>query len=100
MRNKRESNLYYTWQKSVFKRDRYKCVLCGKKRGLNAHHIESWDRHPFLRYEVKNGVTLCGYAGGCHNRFHDIYGKGKNTRFQLDDFMRTYYGKSLAELKL
>ena len=54
------SNEYKTWRKSVFMRDGYRCVWCGKRGGvLNADHIIRWVDSPELRFLVDNGRTLC-----------------------------------------
>lgn len=51
---------YDNWRRSVFSRDDYTCVLCGKKGGrLCADHIKPWCLYPALRYETNNGRTLC-----------------------------------------
>jgi len=56
---------YKLWRKSVFERDHYACLICGKVGGrLNAHHIKSWKDFPKLRYETNNGMTMCNT---CHN---------------------------------
>ena len=64
----RSSAEYVQWRTSVFERDDYTCQLCAK-RGvrLEAHHKKSWAKHPELRYEVSNGITLC-YE--CHKMLH------------------------------
>lgn len=51
---------YKIWRTKVFKRDKWICQTCGI-RGvyLEPHHIKGWSKHPELRYEVENGVTLC-----------------------------------------
>lgn len=59
------------WIKSVKERDNYTCQIC-KKDGLrggdcNAHHIKPWKLFPELRYELRNGITLCT---ACHTRLH------------------------------
>ena len=51
---------YKNWRKSVFERDVYTCQFCGQKGGdLHADHIKPWAFFPELRYDVKNGRTLC-----------------------------------------
>ena len=67
------------FRNAVFTRDRYTCVVCGKKWSsadadpalgrVNAHHVV--DRHEFPNggYVTENGVTVCdGGAGSCHMR--------------------------------
>jgi len=60
-RSVKKHNLKYKlWRKAVFERDNYTCLICGERGGdLNAHHIKSWAKFPALRYDVKNGITLC-----------------------------------------
>lgn len=51
---------YKQWRLSVFQRDRFTCVFCGKSKGdLNADHIKPWAFFPDLRYDLSNGRTLC-----------------------------------------
>lgn len=50
------------WASIVKSRDG-KCIYCGSKHHLNAHHIFTKARHGNLRWEPDNGVTLCA---GCH----------------------------------
>lgn len=69
------SQEYKDWRKSVFARDRFCCVECGKKRvELHAHHIFRKSAYPQLTFEIDNGVTLCEK---CHNKVH-----GKEELFQ------------------
>lgn len=62
---------YMEWQKEVFKRDNYKCQICGdSKKGdkiIHAHHIKSFAEYPKLRLEINNGMTLCNV---CHSKVH------------------------------
>lgn len=59
---------YTKWRTAVFERDHYRCQDCGAfDVQLNAHHIKSWARHPSLRFDVSNGVTLCE---DCHKERH------------------------------
>lgn len=54
---------YKQWKKEIHIRDRGKCRIgnsdCSGR--LEAHHILSWHKHPELRYEVNNGISLCHY---------------------------------------
>lgn len=61
--NERNNPEYKQWRNGVMKRDKRKCRMsnddCEGK--LTAHHILSWSKFPNLRYDIKNGITLCHY---------------------------------------
>lgn len=72
--------VYKTWRKSVFKRDKYHCRVCGGNKKIQVHHIKTFAEHPELRMDIKNGVTLCAE---CHLQTY-----GKEDRFeQYFDFL-------------
>lgn len=50
----------------VLKRDDYTCQMphCGSKRYVQVHHIKLYSKHPTVRDDVDNGITLCRK---CHN---------------------------------
>jgi len=53
--------LYSKWRKRVYKRDNFTCQWpgCNQTKRLNAHHIKKWSDYVGLRFEEKNGITLC-----------------------------------------
>lgn len=62
------------FRNAVFKRDGYKCVLCGDSTSkLDAHHIEN--RNGFINggYVLENGITLCDKPDGCHIKVEEFY---------------------------
>ena len=58
---------YIEWRKMVFERDGYTCQECGATDSICAHHVKSWSGYPHLRFDLRNGVTLCG---SCHTKKH------------------------------
>lgn len=58
---------YQEWRRCVLKKGNYKCLNCGDKKNLNAHHVLSWLKHKDLRYDVNNGIVLCK---SCHIKLH------------------------------
>jgi len=59
---------YNEWRKVVFLRDNFTCQICGKYACyLNVHHIKSQSKHPELKYDISNGITLCY---NCHTKKH------------------------------
>jgi hypothetical protein len=67
---------YNAWRDAVFKRDGYKCIICGHtgsyRNPLQADHIQKKSSYPELMFEVSNGRTLCLR---CHKRTL-TWGKG------------------------
>lgn len=63
--NWRNTPAYRRWQTMVFKRDGFRCVICGSQEDLVADHIKSAYLYPNLRYVVSNGRTLCKR---CHSK--------------------------------
>jgi len=76
------------WRELVFIRDNFTCKICNVKGGrLNAHHINSWNKHEDDRFILDNGITLCE---DCHKNFHFQYGYGNNTRKQFEKFAASF----------
>lgn len=67
----RSSPEYTEWRTAVFARDGYHCRQCGASGDLQAHHVESWAKHPEKRLDVENGLTLCV---PCHEKEHPRLG--------------------------
>ena len=55
------SKEYKNWRISVYRRDSFMCRWpnCRSKNKLNAHHIMQWADNPLLRFNRRNGITLC-----------------------------------------
>lgn len=54
------------WAREVILRDE-KCIRCGVQGPLQAHHINSYAKHPELRLDISNGAALCPV---CHHAQH------------------------------
>lgn len=57
------------FRESVFERDGYKCIICGGKNELDAHHIIERRLFDDGGYYINNGSTLCDGASTinkCH----------------------------------
>jgi predicted restriction endonuclease len=61
MRRDYKDPLYVKWRKAVYKRDNHQCQWpgCTSRSKLNAHHIKRWSDFPGLRFQERNGITLC-----------------------------------------
>lgn len=76
----RNSFEYKEWRNSVFRRDKYTCVLCSARSSkgnsviLNADHIKPFCDFPELRLCLDNGRTLCL---NCHKSTPTYGGKKK-----------------------
>lgn len=62
-RDLRNDPVYKQWSKSVKDRDNWKCRITDKNCDgkVVAHHILPWAKFQELRYEIKNGITLCQF---------------------------------------
>lgn len=91
----RSTNEYREWSKRVLARDNYTCQYCGesKSRHMNAHHLDGYNWCVEKRFDVTNGICLCE---DCHENFHSIYGKGYNTREQVEE----WFGNKEINLQL
>jgi len=76
------------WRQRVFKRDRFTCQLCGQRGGyIEPHHIKRKFDYPKLRYNVHNGITLCGrchkMVTGYEDEWVDVLNKIKKKKLTL-----------------
>jgi 5-methylcytosine-specific restriction endonuclease McrA len=69
----RNSYEYTSWRDKIYKRDQYTCIVCGKQRHLQAHHVKAMSiilRNNGIKsfdgaikcdeiWDVNNGQTLC-----------------------------------------
>lgn len=60
-RDRRHDSDYQSWFKKCRRRDNNRCRIGNKDCGgqLEVHHILSYKDYPELRYDIKNGITLC-----------------------------------------
>lgn len=87
MYDRSEDKRFVRWAKKIKERDSFTCQICRTQDAyLNSHHMNSWDMFIKERYDLNNGICLC-YK--CHDLFHSIYGKGRNTKFQFKEFRET-----------
>lgn len=79
---------YIHWAKRVKVRDRFACQMCGDTNTyLHSHHLMSWDMFIDQRFDLNNGITLCQLH---HEYFHRVYGSGRNTKYQFEEFQYLY----------
>ena len=55
-----------SWSQTIKKRDK-KCLICGVKDDLKAHHILHKSKYPKLSFNINNGISLCkSHHDECH----------------------------------
>lgn len=68
--NIRMSKKYIDLRNFILKRDNYSCLFPGcldKTKKLHTHHIKPFAKHPELRFDKNNLITLCK---DCHKNIH------------------------------
>jgi len=81
-----EDPKHIRWARKVKERDGFTCQICGATNTyLNSHHCNSWDMFEEERFDIDNGITLCQE---CHKNFHAVYGVGRNTKFQFEEYQK------------
>ena len=80
------------FRRSVFKRDRSRCQVCGKEgteQTLDAHHITDRSEMPNGGYVASNGITVCKEE--CHltvEQFHISQGDWWEEGLHPDDLYK------------
>ena len=81
---------YNEWRNKIYKQDNFTCWTCEIRGGkLQAHHLKDWFNYPELRYDIRNGLTLCKIC-------HQIYTKFKNKK-KLGEL--SVLGRQIKEVK-
>ena len=81
---KRRNPEYRKWRKDVLSHFG-RCFLCGETKGLEVHHINSFQENEELRYDKQNGVCLCT---NCHRKYHTTFLGGYSVLATKQSFQR------------
>ena len=75
------------WTYDILSKSNFTCVKCNVRGGqLTAHHLNAFNSYPEERFDSDNGACLCH---DCHEAFHEVYGKGDNTKEQFNIWLGT-----------
>lgn len=65
---------YNLWRLYCFKRDNFKCVICGARKDIGVHHIHLLNKiikeYNITMDNYDNWVTLCKL---CHKKIHSVH---------------------------
>lgn len=89
--DKRYNEFYKKWIKEVKDRDGWKCTKCQSTGKLHAHHIVPWEKDENKRFDLDNGITLCG---SCHGK---LEGFQKGQKINLGRKITDEHRKNLSE---
>ena len=67
---------YMNFRNRVLKRDKRKCKMPGCKKGgygMEVHHIRPYAKHPSIRTDVDNGITLCKVCHKSIRLYEELY---------------------------
>lgn len=78
---------YKNWINNVLSMDQYRCVVTHTKDSLQVHHLDGYNWCREHRTNVRNGISLCKEI---HDEFHNIFGRGNNTKKQFVDYIKNY----------
>lgn len=79
----RDTYEYRLWRWAVISRDR-RCVICNAATKLHAHHVNHATYFVDQRFDVDNGVSLCG---ACHMNYHCNFHRSYRTLCDEYNFM-------------
>lgn len=83
-----DSPEYKAYRAAVRKRDGYKCVRCGSRRRLQVHHVKRFADEDGLRFDPRNGATLCkkchGLVTGNEAEFEPAVQQRPKDKFSVD----------------
>ena len=79
-----KSHLVNDFRRKIFGTREKKCICCGECKDVQLHHLNSRNKFPEQTCDEENVVIICK---DCHNKFHNKYGYGDNTKEQFEDFI-------------
>lgn len=85
---------YNEWVKIIHIKCNRNCQKCSSNKRLEAHHINNFADNILMATDPENGIILCHE---CHVLFHKIYGKKKNNKEQLLEFLSSIPTRPLSE---
>lgn len=99
---KKKKQIREAFNSEVFKRDNHRCVMCGKKGRLDAHHIT--DRKEIFDggYVPENGITLCAGddCNNCHWKAEQFHATGESYPGYSPEELFAKIGSSLEQAVL
>lgn len=82
-RIKKKRSKYWRKVRKNFLKENPTCACCGRKKGLEIHHIKDFSTNPKLELDPNNLITLCGKT--CHILFGHLRNwKSINPNIKLD----------------
>jgi len=76
------SREYRVWRVKVIRKQK-ECLICSSRKRRAAHHMNSGSYFPNERYDLNNGVCLCGEH---HSMFHNSYKNSYREKCTKKDF--------------
>ena len=88
--SKEKKKLRGQFREEVFKRDGYKCRVCGNSKSkLDAHHITDSTKIINGGTVKENGIALCDTENGCHLKAEQYHlGKEVEKGYHPDDLYK------------